>query len=49
VKVRVRLFAAYAQVAGWRDKEIDVPDGSTARGVLEVLRHGPLIALPGEG
>lgn len=49
MKVRVRLFAAYAQVAGWRDKEIDVPEGSTAKGVLEVLRHGPLLALPGEG
>ena len=49
MKVRVRLFAAYAQAAGWRDKEIEVPDGSTARGILEVLRHGPLIALPGEG
>lgn len=49
MKVKVRLFASYAQVAGWRDKEIDVPDGATVKRVLEVLRHGPLIALPGDG
>lgn len=49
MKVRVRLFASYAQAAGWREKDVDVPDGSTVRGVLDVLRHGPLIALPGDG
>jgi molybdopterin synthase catalytic subunit/molybdopterin converting factor small subunit len=49
VKLKVRLFASYAQAAGWREKEIEVPDACTAKGVLEVLRHGPLIALPGLG
>lgn len=49
MKVRVRLFAAHAQVAGWREREIEVPAGSSAQGVLDVLRHGPLIRLPGDG
>lgn len=49
MKIRVRLFANYAVAAGWRERGMDVPDGSTARDVLEILRHGPLIALPGVG
>jgi molybdopterin synthase catalytic subunit len=49
MRVRVRLFANYARAAGWRERDIDVPEDSTARGVLEVLRHGPLIALPDVG
>ncbi len=49
MKIRVRLFASYAQAAGWREKEMDVAESATARGVLDALRRGPLLALPGPG
>ena len=47
MKVRVRLFASYADAAGFREREIEVPDGSDAAGVLAVLRRTVLLALPG--
>ena len=49
MKVRVRLFASYAEAAGWREREMEVPDGATASDVLRALRRGALIALPGTG
>ena len=47
MKVRVRLFASLAQAAGFREREIEVPDGATANDVLVQLKRGPLIALTG--
>jgi molybdopterin synthase catalytic subunit len=49
MKVVVRLFAAYAQAAGWRQKECDIKEPATARDVIEWLRRGPLMVLPGTG
>lgn len=49
MKVRVRLFASYAEAAGWREREMEVPDGATVTDVLKALRRGPLMALPGTG
>lgn len=47
MKVRVRLFASLAQAAGFRERELDLPEGSTAGDVLLQLKRGPLIALGG--
>ena len=47
MKVRVRLFASLAQAAGFREREMDVPDGATAGDVLTQLKRGPLIGLVG--
>jgi molybdopterin synthase catalytic subunit len=46
VKVRVRLFASFAEIAGFRERELDVPEGATAGDVLAILRRGPLVVLP---
>lgn len=47
MKVRVRLFASLAQAAGFREREMEVPEGSTAGDLLVQLKRGPLIALTG--
>lgn len=49
MKVRVRLFASYAQLAGWRDQEMEVREGACAKDVLDQLRRGSLMVLPGTG
>ena len=49
MKISVRLFAAYAQAAGWRQKECEIKEPATARDVIEWLRRGPLLVLPGAG
>jgi len=46
VKVRVRLFASFAELAGFREKELELPDGATAGDALALLRRGPLLLLP---
>lgn len=44
--VRVRLFASFAEIARWREKDVELPDGATAGDVLALLRKGPLLVLP---
>jgi molybdopterin synthase catalytic subunit len=46
VKIRVRLFASFAQAAGFREREIELPDDATAGDALAELRRGPLRILP---
>ena len=46
MKVRVRLFASLAEKAGFREKEVEVPEPATAGSVLAALRKGPLLGLP---
>ena len=47
MKIRVRLFASLAQAAGSRQREVELPDGSTAGDVLALLKRGPLMPLVG--
>jgi molybdopterin converting factor subunit 1 len=37
VKVRLRFFAVLKEVAGQDEMEKDVPDGTTARGLLDMM------------
>jgi molybdopterin converting factor small subunit len=37
MKVRVRVFAAYREILGKDELELDVPNGTTARGAFESL------------
>ena len=37
MKVTVRLFAVAKDLAGFREREVDLPDSSTASDVLSVL------------
>lgn len=46
MKVRIRLFASLAERAGFREREVEVPEPATAGSVLESLRKGPLLGLP---
>lgn len=46
MKVQVRLFASLAERAGFREREVEVPEPATAASVLESLRKGPLLGLP---
>jgi molybdopterin synthase catalytic subunit len=46
MKVKVRLFASYAVSAGFRSREIDVPEGTTAGGVFAQLRKTALAGMP---
>lgn len=46
MRVHVRLFASFAQLAGFRERDLDLPAGARALDVLTVLRKGPLIGLP---
>ena len=45
----VRLFASYAQAAGFREREVELPGGATAADVLALLRRTVLLTLPGIG
>ncbi|MEM7248983.1 MAG: molybdenum cofactor biosynthesis protein MoaE [Acidobacteriota bacterium] len=46
MKVRVRLFASLAERAGWRENELELPDGSDVAAVLALLRSDALDGLP---
>jgi molybdopterin converting factor subunit 1 len=37
MKVRVRAFAAYREILGKDELELELPDGTTARGAFETL------------
>lgn len=46
MRVRVRLFASFAQAAGFRERELELAEGAVAGDALAALRRGPLLALP---
>lgn len=46
MRVRLRLFASFAQIAGFRELELELPEAARAADALAALRRGPLIALP---
>ena len=37
MKVTVRLFATLRQLAGWREQEIDLPEGATVETLMETV------------
>jgi molybdopterin synthase catalytic subunit len=46
VRIKVKLFASFAQAAGWRQRDMELAAGACAGDVLAELRRGPLLALP---
>jgi molybdopterin synthase catalytic subunit len=48
MQVRVRLFATLRQMAGWSEREIEVPEGSTVGDLMARLEETyPALALKG--
>lgn len=49
MQVRVRLFAQQRQVAGWRERSIELPDGASVRGAWDRLVEEVPALAPGGG
>jgi molybdopterin converting factor subunit 1 len=45
MKIKVKLFAAYREIVGAKEEEIELPDGTTVEGLLEdYARRYPQLA-----
>lgn len=49
MKVRIRLFAQQRQLTGWRERTIDLPDGSVVSAAWDALVSEWPILAPGTG
>ncbi len=40
MKIKVRYFMTFSQVSGKRQEELEVPDGSTLKQLVELMKKG---------